>query len=146
MHTTLTTSDAELRAVLQALQGLQAGDGSVQLPEDWTGTAGEVARLFNQVARERASERACERAGERPEAPDRLRLRRRPRPHLNGSAPGGALNDDQTKELLAALLAVRRGDDTARLPLDWPGWQARWPTPSTTWSSSTPATGRSWRA
>ena len=66
MHTTLTTGDAELRAVLHALQGLQAGTGTVQLPEDWTGTAGEVARLFNQVvARDRSKVRA--------EAPDRLR-------------------------------------------------------------------------
>ncbi|HEY7551764.1 MAG TPA: HAMP domain-containing protein, partial [Hyphomicrobiaceae bacterium] len=32
-----------------------------------------------------------------------------------------ALNADQTVAVLDALLAVRRGDDTARLPLDWPG-------------------------
>ena len=55
MHTTLTGGDAELRAVLHALHGLNEGDGSVRLPEDWTGTAGEVARLFNQVARQRAA-------------------------------------------------------------------------------------------
>src|SRR5690606_22340259 len=89
------------------------GDGSAHLPEDWTGTAGEVARLFNQVVdRERAKARA--------EAPDRLRRTRPFRNSGDGSAPRSALNADQCEELLAALRAMRRGDDTARLPLGWP--------------------------
>ncbi|HEY1244671.1 MAG TPA: HAMP domain-containing protein, partial [Hyphomicrobiaceae bacterium] len=108
MHTTLTDADAELRAVLRALQGLNAGDESVRLPEDWSGAAGEVARLFNQMA--------SQRVGNGPT----LHCRLRPRTSRSG-APGVALNADQTVALLDALLAVRRGDDTARLPLDWPG-------------------------
>ncbi|MFZ1101608.1 MAG: hypothetical protein WAN86_01805, partial [Hyphomicrobiaceae bacterium] len=86
MQTTLTTGDAELRAVLHALQGLQAGDGSVQLPENWTGTAGEVARLFNQVvAREWTS------------VPDRLGRRTRRLRSGSATAPVGSLNADQAK-------------------------------------------------
>ena len=108
MHTTLTNADAELRAVLHALNGLNAGDGSVRLPEDWTGTAGEVAKLFNRMASQRGAH-----------APQRMRVG--PRPGRNGATPGAALNADQTLELLDALLAVKRGNDTARLPLDWPG-------------------------
>jgi HAMP domain-containing protein/signal transduction histidine kinase/CheY-like chemotaxis protein len=115
--TTLTDGDAELRAVLKALHGLKAGDGSVRLPEDWSGTAGEVARLFNQVARERATPRGCA-----PDGVQRLRLRPRARP--NGPA-GAALNADQTLELLNALLAVKRGDDNVRLPLNWDGVSGR---------------------
>ncbi|HXE89230.1 MAG TPA: HAMP domain-containing protein, partial [Hyphomicrobiaceae bacterium] len=105
MHTTLTGADAELRALLQALNGLNDGDGSVRLPEDWTGTVGEVARIFNRMmARERAANGG--------------RARRRAYPRLGRS--GAALSTDQTLVLLNALLAVRRGDDKARLPLDWP--------------------------
>jgi HAMP domain-containing protein/signal transduction histidine kinase/CheY-like chemotaxis protein len=105
----LTSADAELRAVLDALNGLNAGDGSVRLPEDWSGTAGEVARLFNQMASRRGA------------TSERASLKARVGPGRNGSAPGASLNADQTLSLLNALMAVRRGDDRVRLPVDWPG-------------------------
>ena len=53
--------------------------------------------------------------------PDRLGRRTRRLRSGSATAPVGSLNADQAKELRAALLAVRRGDDTVRLPLDWPG-------------------------
>jgi HAMP domain-containing protein len=106
VHTTLTDADADLRAVLHALHALNAGDGSVRLPEDWTGPAGEVARLFNQVARQRSAGGA---------------LRLRVRPHRGNGEAGASLNADQTVALLDALLSLKRGDESARLPLDWPG-------------------------
>ena len=72
-----------------------------------TGTAGEVARLFNQLA------------GETPPN-GKGGLRVRPRPGGNGVS-GASLNADQTLALLNGVLAVRRGDDAVRLPLGWPG-------------------------
>jgi len=113
LHTRLTDSDAELRAVLHALNDLNAGDGSARLPEEWTGTAGEVAKLFNQMASQRAANEG------------RARVRAGPRIGRNGKAPGVALNADQTLALLNGLLAVKRGDDTTRLPLDWSGVAGR---------------------
>ncbi|MBO0765181.1 MAG: HAMP domain-containing protein, partial [Hyphomicrobiaceae bacterium] len=108
LATTVTDADAELRALLRALERLNAGDGAVRLPEDWNGTAGEVAKLFNRVASQRASHGA---------APH---WRVRPRFSRTG-APGESLNPDQIVTMLNALLALKRGDDTVRLPVDWPG-------------------------
>jgi HAMP domain-containing protein/signal transduction histidine kinase/CheY-like chemotaxis protein len=107
LHTIATDSDRELRALLQALRALRAGDGSVRLPEDWTGTAGEIAKLVNRMAEQR------------PALPTALRLRNGPRPGRNGGS--AELNADQSVAVLNALMLVKKGEASARLPLDWLG-------------------------
>jgi HAMP domain-containing protein/signal transduction histidine kinase/CheY-like chemotaxis protein len=96
-----------MRAVLHALQALDSGDGSVRLPETWKGTAGEIAKTFNRVTKRQAAQAAHAELG-------------------NGSprqsdGDGEALSSTRSATVLAALRAVRKGDATVRLPLDWPG-------------------------
>jgi len=51
-------SEHHMRMLLSALSGLKKGDGSVRLPMEWTGLAGKVAGVFNEVVEmnERMSE------------------------------------------------------------------------------------------
>jgi HAMP domain-containing protein/signal transduction histidine kinase/CheY-like chemotaxis protein len=44
----------ELRTLLAALTALRKGDASVRLPLDWTGVAGKVAEVFNDVVEQNA--------------------------------------------------------------------------------------------
>ena len=80
-----TARDDELGAILHGLQALQQGDPSIRLPEQWTGTAGQVAKAFNQVARQRN-------AAEHPAEPN-----------------GRTASDDYSIAVLAGLLAVKKG-------------------------------------
>ncbi len=109
MRTQLAEAGNEMRAVLRALEALNAGDESVRLPEDWTGTVGAIAKIINQIALHGApaGQSAERRAGNG---------QRAPRP-----APDALLNNDQSVAVLGALLAVKKGDASIRLPLDWPG-------------------------
>ena len=88
-------TEDELGAILHGLEALKKGDCSIRLPEQWTGTAGKVARLFNEVARNSIATR-------------------------NGHDQS-ARTDHYSMPLLNALLAVKKGDASVRLPLDWPG-------------------------
>ena len=117
-----STSEGEvLRSVLAALKALGDGDTSIRLPESWPGLAGEVAGAFNAVA-------AAE-APPQPAAAVRNGMRLRPlKPALNGNGASDrarALSTDQATALLAGLRAVKHGDETARLPLDWPDLAGR---------------------
>ena len=42
-------SEQDMRIMLSALTSLRKGDGSVRLPLEWTGLAGKVAEVFNDV-------------------------------------------------------------------------------------------------
>src|SRR5690349_22654620 len=42
-------SDQYLSDILHALTAIKKGDGSVRLPEHWTGLAGKVAEALNEV-------------------------------------------------------------------------------------------------
>ena len=95
MSAVQTATENELGAILQGLEALKKGDCSNRLPEHWTGTAGKVARLFNEIAESSTATR-------------------------NGFDQG-ARTDHYAIPLLNALLAVKKGDASVRLPLDWPG-------------------------
>ena len=43
------SSANEMAAVLSALNALKRGNSSVRLPAEWTGLAGKVAEVFNDV-------------------------------------------------------------------------------------------------
>jgi HAMP domain-containing protein len=88
-------TEDELGRILHGLKALKDGDCSARLPEQWAGTAGKVARLFNEVAQARTVS-------------------------PNGSSPSAA-QDRYSIPLLNALLAVRKGDASVRLPLEWLG-------------------------
>src|SRR5262249_31772119 len=81
----------ELQAVLLGLKALRDGDRSVRLPANWTGTAGEVARTFNAIV------------------------------ERDGLAAHDACDDGFSIALLDALSALKRGDASIKLALDWPG-------------------------
>ena len=84
-----------MRSLLNALDALKNGDFAVRLPLDWTGMAGEVASHFNAVVT--SNERTAQELGQ---------LRQ---------AVGN------TSVLLNALTALKGGDFSVRLPLDWVG-------------------------
>src|SRR4051812_27095638 len=44
-----TTANAEMTALLTALNALRQGRSGVRLPPDWAGVAGKVADAFNDV-------------------------------------------------------------------------------------------------
>ena len=90
------------RALLNALDALKNGDFAVRLPLDWTGRAGEVASRFNAVVT--SNERTAQELGQLRQAVGNTRV------------------------LLNALTALKDGDFSVRLPLDWVGISARRPT------------------
>ena len=105
MGTILADNRDELRAVLHAMESLRSGDQTIRLPEDWPGTAGEIARTFNRFVEQGVP------------------IARRPGngQGANGSATDASLNGGQSVAVLSALLAVKKGDASVRLPLDWHG-------------------------
>ena len=83
------------RAILSALTALKSGDFAVRLPLHWTGVDGKVADAFNEIVN--ANERAAQELGQ-----------------LRQTA-------GDTRVLLNALTALKYGDFSVRLPLDWVG-------------------------
>src|SRR5271166_2290138 len=83
------------RARRHALGALKNGDFAVRLPLEWSGVAGQLAGTFNEVAT--SNERTAQ---------ELTQLRR-------------AVGD--TSVLLNALTALKCGDFSVRLPLDWVG-------------------------
>jgi HAMP domain-containing protein len=83
------------KALLRALTALKCGDFRIRLPLDWAGAAGRAAETFNELValNERTSQELAQ-------------LRQ-------------AVGD--TKALLHALTALKSGDFSVRLPLDWVG-------------------------
>ena len=118
--------DEVLRSVLAALEALGNGDNSIRMPDDVPGLAGDVARAFNAVA-----ESASGTGGNDTESPAGPRNGARVRPlwsaHAAGSlaAPGRRLSAEQASALLSALRAVRKGDATVRLPVEWAGFAGK---------------------
>ena len=84
-----------LRALPNALGALKNGDFAVRLPLDWSGIAGKVADSFNEVVM--CNERTAQ---------EFAQLRQ-------------ALGD--TSVLLNAVTALKGGDFSVRLPLNWVG-------------------------
>ena len=113
LSTVQTTGGDQLEVVLRGLEALHNGDSLARLPENWTGTAGKVAIIFNSLAEN--GRRSSNGGG-------------------NGHADHRA-SDAHTIALLNALLAVKKGDASVRLPLNGRACTARSPTPSTTSSS-----------
>jgi signal transduction histidine kinase/HAMP domain-containing protein/CheY-like chemotaxis protein len=107
LHTVNLGGGEELQALLYGLKALQSGDCSVRLPTGWSGTAGEVARVFNEVA----AKAPVVRIAERPSNGNGHHVDGEAGAHLNGHAA----------TLLGALQAVKKGDASVRLPLDWTG-------------------------
>ncbi|WP_244534567.1 HAMP domain-containing protein [Hyphomicrobium sp. CS1GBMeth3] len=114
--------DQTLRSVLTALEALASGDGSVRLPPETPGIAGDVARAFNALA-----ERGANNGGSQAQPHGLTRLR----PLRGGNGAGTGMRPDQTHlaeqapAILEALIAIKKGDASARLPLDWPGIAGR---------------------
>jgi HAMP domain-containing protein/signal transduction histidine kinase/CheY-like chemotaxis protein len=99
----------ELRVVLAGLEALQNGDSSVRLPADGPGATGAIAQKFNELIQQGLRLRP---AGARQSNGRNGRSRQRSDgADLEGKAPA----------LLAALMAVKNGDASIRLPVDWPG-------------------------
>ncbi len=105
----------ELEVILTGLTALKRGDTSVRLPLAWTGLPGKVARAFNAVVdnkarmtenRERSSRAVGKEGGIKP--------------RTSPSEGSGSLNGE-TRLVLAALTALKRGDPSERLPVDWTG-------------------------
>jgi HAMP domain-containing protein len=94
----------ELRAVLMALRSLEAGAQDIRLPESWPGVSGEIAKSFNRLASARATAALQHSNG-----------------HDKSADAADELGSGRSTTVLAALRAVKRGDATIRLPLDWPG-------------------------
>ena len=90
-----TESHPQTRIFLNALGALKNGDFAVRLPLDWTGIAGKVADSFNEVVIR--NERTAQ----------ELALLRQ------------ALGD--TGVLLNAVTALKQGDFSVKLPLNWVG-------------------------
>ena len=113
-----------LRSVLAALKALGDGDKSIRLPQSWTGLAGEVAEAFNAVAIAEASPLPSDASLD---VRNGIRVRPlRAAQSGNGSSDRArTLSTDQATVLLAGLRAVKQGDETARLPIDWPDLAGR---------------------
>jgi HAMP domain-containing protein/signal transduction histidine kinase/CheY-like chemotaxis protein len=92
---TWSKEQSDATTLLNALTALQSGDFAVRLPLDWNGMAGKVAGAFNEIVA--ANQRSAQELAE---------LR-----HAVGD----------TKVLLNALTALKYGDFSVRLPLDWVG-------------------------
>src|SRR5580704_15120270 len=92
---TWSKEQSDASTLLNALTALQNGDFAVRLPLDWTGMGGKVAGAFNEIVA--ANQRSAQELAE---------LRQ-------------AVGD--TKVLLNALTALKYGDFSVRLPLDWVG-------------------------
>ena len=123
-----------LRLLLDGLQAIERGEPAPELPDSWPGLYAEVAKAFNGVAGARqAANQASQQA-----ANGNGKHAWRVRPDTW---------DGKAAVLLDALLAVKKGDGSAKLPVTWPGHlrQDR-RRPSTTWSSSTSGRRPSLRA
>ncbi len=103
----------ELEVILRGLTALKRGDTSVRLPLEWTGLSGKVARAFNDVVDSNA--RMAEKRLS-PAVGKEVRIK----PRTSPPAGGGSLNGE-TRLVLAALAALKRGDASNHLPVDWTG-------------------------
>ncbi|MDP3752691.1 MAG: HAMP domain-containing protein [Polaromonas sp.] len=128
----LVQRDDELAVLLKALGALRRGDARVTLPTEWKGVYGKLAAEFNQLAevsvttserlrtlktRKPASIKATSHNGE-------IRLTGFWRDNITAVDAALAEADNATAQnriFLASLLALRKGDVTAALPLDWTG-------------------------
>ncbi|HEX6542165.1 MAG TPA: response regulator [Ktedonobacterales bacterium] len=118
----------EIRALLQALQAMRAGDFSARLPGDWIGLEGKIADTFNDiVAANQQMAQELKRVGH--VVGKQGKTRERAKFALSGGAWGemevsvNTLVDDllrPTTEVTGAIAAVAQGDlrQTVRLDVD----------------------------
>ena len=97
-----------LRLLLDGLQAIERGEPAPELPDSWPGLYAEVAKAFNGMAGARqAANQASQQA-----ANGNGKHTWRVRPDTW---------DGKAAVLLDALLAVKKGDGSAKLPVTWPG-------------------------
>ena len=122
------TSEGDvLRSISAALKALGDGDKAIRLPQNWPGVAGEVADAFNRIAAQRSADNATDGARAPNGVSNGMRIRAlRPAVRTRADAvDGGALTSEQAAAVLSALRSVRHGDETVRLPLEWPDLAGR---------------------
>ncbi|MGC1172244.1 HAMP domain-containing protein [Polaromonas sp.] len=128
----LIERDTELKTLLKALSALRRGDPKASLPTDWDGLYGKVAAEFNQLAAV-----SCSTAARLKGLRTRRTTSRRPSPLSEEPRLTGFWQDsltaidsacaeadaaaEQNRIFLTALVALRKGDARAALPLDWTG-------------------------
>ncbi len=96
-----------LHLLLDGLQAIQRGETPPELPDGWPGIYAEVAKAFNGVAGRQAANQ-----------PDKQSSNGNGK-HAWRVRPDAW--DGKAAVLLDALLAVKKGDGTAKLPITWPG-------------------------
>ncbi|HSW17053.1 MAG TPA: hybrid sensor histidine kinase/response regulator, partial [Ramlibacter sp.] len=123
--------DAEMRQILKAMGALRRGDAGVTLPTEWDGLPGKIAAEFNELSAQasRTTNRlkaleAGARAGEHRVRLDDHKLTgiwQEQVASVNALVDDSSLSASRTRECLAALTRLKKGDAKARLPQDWPG-------------------------
>ncbi|HEU4622449.1 MAG TPA: HAMP domain-containing protein, partial [Burkholderiaceae bacterium] len=118
----------DVRALLRALTAVRDGDFSVRLPDDWTGAAGKVADLFNEIVgsnRNMAAEleRVGQQVGRNGKTRHRVACERRAGSWGAMEASVNTLIDDllwPTTEVTRVIAAVAKGDlsQTVRFDVD----------------------------
>src|SRR5262245_52487991 len=121
-------AEAQLRALLHAMQAMKVGDFSARLPSDWTGVMGKVADTFNDIgaANQRMAaelERVGYTVGREGRTKQRVKFVNRAGAWGEMESSVNTLIDDllwPTDEMIRAVGAVAQGDllQTVRLEAD----------------------------
>jgi signal transduction histidine kinase/CheY-like chemotaxis protein/HAMP domain-containing protein len=124
--------DTELKSILKSLSALRRGESGVTLPTEWEGIYGKIAAEFNQLSAMAAvTTSRCKGLASKSRLATRA-SRRLPEEKLSGfwlqnaMAINTVLDEadtvaEQTKVVLTALTALKKGDARASLPQDWTG-------------------------
>ncbi len=128
--------EVELQTLLKAMEALRRGDANIVLPADWDGIYGKLAAEFNQLAAVSVSTADNVKAlktrkpagGKGPTKSAQARVTGFWSDSL--AAVDACFQDaessaEQQKTLLTALVALKKGDSAAALPLDWTGVPGR---------------------
>ena len=118
--------------MLKALSALRRGDAKVTLPTEWEGLYGKVAAEFNQLAevsissseRLKALKKRKPSGGKLQPPSDEPRLTgfwRENVAEVNSALAEADAAAEQNRIFLTALVALKKGDVKAALPMDWTG-------------------------
>ncbi|HYW57942.1 MAG TPA: HAMP domain-containing protein [Polaromonas sp.] len=128
--------EIELETLLKAMEALRRGDPNVALPTEWDGIFGKLATEFNQLAAVSVN------------TADKVKALKARKPAGNKAPAKSAqsrvtgfwsdslaavdtfvqeaeTSAEQQKTFLTALVALKKGDSAAALPLDWTGLPGR---------------------
>ena len=128
----LIERDTELKTLLKALSALRRGDPKASLPTEWDGLYGKVAAEFNQLAAVsysaatrhkalKARKTASRRLSSLPEEPRLTGFWLDSLAAIDSVCADADVTAEQNRIFLTALIALRKGDARAALPLDWTG-------------------------